>query len=170
MRWARASRKTPPTWSPCSWVTRIAARDSGATSSACRRRCASRRPKPQSTSTLVLRPAAPQAACTTRALPSLPLPRLAKRTLGRLSGLQLFLDEGEHPGGRRTVGFTHRLAIARANPDGGLLAARLDPDLEDLGLLLFLAQRTEQPGEEAAVLLASGIALRIDIAHEVDAI
>src|SRR5690606_26396880 len=169
MRWLRARRNTPPTWSPCSWVTRMPASDSGATSSACSRRRASRRPNPQSTSTLV-RPPAASVAWTTRALPSLPLPRLAKRTFPFSSPaleLQLFLDEAEHPGGRRAVGLAHRLAVAGPHPDGGRLAAGFHANLEDFGLRLLLALGAEQARQEAALLRAARIALGVDVAHEV---
>ena len=63
-----ASRKTPPTCSPCSCVTTIPARSEGAS----KRLTVSRKPKPQSS----IKQVAP--CSTSSALPALPLPSEAK--------------------------------------------------------------------------------------------
>src|SRR5512143_904636 len=103
----RANAGTPPMWSECSCVTRIAASVSGATPSRARRVVVSRTPKPQSIRTLV-RP-----ACTTSPLPSLPLPSEAKRT----PLLQLILEEPKDlPAVRALVGRTVRVLDADEGP------------------------------------------------------
>src|SRR5438477_5762010 len=74
MSYFAANAGTPPMWSECSWVTRIAVRSPGRSPRRAMRATVSRMPNPQSTSTRV----APFS--TTSPLPSLPLPREAKRT------------------------------------------------------------------------------------------
>src|SRR5258708_29557933 len=74
----RASVSALPMWSLCSCVIRMASRPSTPAPSRVRRRSTSLAEKPQSSRTRVV--VAPLCASTSKALPSLPLPRLAKRT------------------------------------------------------------------------------------------
>src|SRR5260370_40143478 len=74
----RASVSALPMWSLCSWVIRIASRRSTPKPTRPSLRSTSFAEKPQSSSTRVV--VVPLDATTTSALPSLPLPRLVKRT------------------------------------------------------------------------------------------
>src|SRR5512137_1464622 len=98
MPWRAANAGTPPTWSECSWVTRIAVIDDGASPSRPRRVAAPRTPNPQSISTRV------PPDSTTSPLPSLPLPRDAKR-MRAAPLLELIAQErGDLLAGRALVG------------------------------------------------------------------
>jgi hypothetical protein len=70
---AAAKSNTPPPWSPCSWVTRIAFTCAGCSPARSRRLSASVSDRPQSIMTTV------PSASATRQLPLLPLPSEAKR-------------------------------------------------------------------------------------------
>src|SRR4029453_7196566 len=84
-----AKAGTPPTWSVCSCVTKIASSDSGATPSRSSRPAVSRTPNPQSMRMRVV------PASTTSPLPSLPLPIDAKRISAARRSLQLILEQRE---------------------------------------------------------------------------
>src|ERR1700756_4093465 len=75
----RASVSALPMWSLCSWVIRMASTPSPLAPSRVRRRSTSLAEKPQSSRTRVV--VAPLCASTSKALPSLPLPRLANLTV-----------------------------------------------------------------------------------------
>src|SRR5471032_2288253 len=89
----RASVSAPPMWSACSCVIRMASIWSARTSRRARRRSTSFAEKPQSSSTRVV--VVPLTDSTSNALPSLPLPRLAKRIGENL--VQLGMQQRDDP-------------------------------------------------------------------------
>src|SRR5690606_24476411 len=160
----------PPTWSPCSCVTTIADSVAGSQPSARSRRSASRNPNPQSTSTRCSE--APSRVSTSSALPSLPLPRLAKRT-AKLPGAcpcplpELFLQQREDL--RRGIGVDPGRCIAFAiehrNLRAGARAFGLEPELLRDFLLRLAA---EDPTEETGLAVRpSRLRLGVDVAHEI---
>src|SRR5690606_19843393 len=100
-------------------------------------RSASRRPKPQSTSTREVN--APSSVSTSSALPSLPLPRLAKRKPASLL-LQLLVQQGQDLGRRVTVEAGDGLALAIEHRDHRAVSGGFGLQLELLRDLLFLLE------------------------------
>src|SRR5690606_15637383 len=123
----------------------MADRLAGSQPSACSRRSASRRPKPQSTSTRAQRP--PSVVSTSSALPSLPLPRLAKRKPASPS-VQLFVQQREDLAGRGAIDAGDRTPLGIEHRDGGADAGGLREQLELLRDFLLTAA-PEQSAEKA---------------------
>src|SRR3989344_4574608 len=106
----REKRTTPPPWSACSWVTRMASLAAGSRSSRARRRTVSVALKPQSSRTRE-RPAS-----TTSALPSLPLPNEAKRMAEGAGGRKPIAGDAQQPQDTERAGPALRRACPL--PDG----------------------------------------------------
>ena len=159
--WRAPGPSAQPTWSPCSWVTNTA-------SSAGRLQSGARQPRLE----LAQRETAvdhdrwtcrPSRASTTVALPPLPLPRLQKR-IG--AGRPYFSSSSSRPTMRWPFSPASGAPWALSTATGAAIAVALDLDA--------VAQRAaggvglaEQLGEAG---LALADVLRVDIAHEVQAL
>src|SRR5690606_17435898 len=143
-------------------VTRIASIAAGSRPRLRRRRSTSRTPNPQSTST---QPAASPPS-TSSALPSLPLPRLAKRT----ALLHLLLQQRQDACDGLAVDLADGLALRVAHLDDAAiaLAAHLDPEARAGFGARFAAEQARQ--EAGFFAGATAFDLRIDVADEIHAL
>src|SRR6476660_1769945 len=141
-----ANAATPPMWSACSCVTRIALIDSGARPRRHSRATVSRTRKPQSIRTRVC------PTSTTSALPSLPLPSDAKRIVTRwrpVALFQLVAQQRENLVARlRAV----RGAVGILHADGALRSGLDDLDPVLLGLVLLVGLPEVQHFRQEALL------------------